>query len=333
MTSIKSKQACLLTSEYIRKNLIVHHQDDGGVLQTYQDGDGSVSSVVYRLFPGVALIRKDVNRVCFLSNWRKQPERGFVIEHCWRGRMECQEGQACLYPAPGDVIIYRTDYAARKLQFPLGYFHSIAVSVNLDELSPELAAHLHTADFSMDELIRTYRLKDHFYCILKNTAPIVRIFEDIHNAPESVKLAYWKLKVVEMLVLLYADVSQVNERPERRISSAQAAVAKAARQHLLNHPYERITIDELAERFAVSASHLKEGFRVVYGTSIKRFDREHKMQVAAQLLRETHQQVGDIARQFGYVNTSKFSSAFQAVHGKNPMEYREAHQQCHTDIQ
>lgn len=326
MTNTRIIQECALTPEHVRENIQMIQQEDGGIRQTYQDADGEICALVYHLFPGITLIRKDVNRPHFLSNWREKPERGFVIEHCWRGRLECQEGQAYMYPAPGDIIMFRTDYTARMQMFPLGHFHSIAIAVNLDEFSPELAEHLRHADFSIDALIRQYRLDKCYFSILKETTQMARIFEDIHGAPETVKISYWKLKVVEMLLLLNAYVPVVDEHPERRISRSQASVAKAARQYLLEHPYERITIEALAEKFSISPSHLKEGFRVVYGTSIKRFDREHKMQVAAQLLRETHQQVGDIARLFGYVNTSKFSSAFQAIHGKNPTEYREIHQ-------
>ena len=323
-------QGIVLTPEYVRQKLEIQYREDGGITQTYRDADGEISSVVYHLFPGIALIRKDVGRHQFLSNWRQKPERGFVIEHCWKGRLECQEGQACLYPAPGDVIMYRTDYSARKQQFPLGYFCSIAISVNLDELSPDLVVHLKNANFSMDALMKRYQLDKCFFSILKETAQLVRIFEDIHGAPEAVKIAYWRLKVVEILLLLNAYVPEINEHPERHISRSQASAAKAARQYLLDHPYERTTIEVLAEKFSISPSHLKTGFRVVYGTSIKRFDLGHKMQLAAQLLRETNLQVGDIARQFGYVNTSKFSSAFLAVHGKNPNEYRASHQHHYT---
>lgn len=315
-------QDSILTAEIIRHSLECTYQEDGGMIHTYRDADGDITSVVYHLYPGITLIRKDVHRPYFISNWRGKPERGLVIEHCWEGRLECQVDQDCLYHAPGDVIVFRKDYSARSLQYPLNHFRSLAISINLDKVPPDLTAHLERVGFSMDSVVMKYRLDKHFFCVLKENTRLENLFKEIYAAPESVKINYWKLKVFELLLLLVAYVPDVEECPKRCISRAQASVVKAARQYLIDHPYERVTIEALAEKFSISPSHLKAGFRAVYGTSIKRFDREQKMQLAAQLLRDTNLPVGDIARQFGYVNTSKFSSAFQNVIGKKPNEYR-----------
>lgn len=322
MTDPNFTQDSVLTPEYVRQKIEIRHQEDGGTKQTYQDASGKITSAVYHLYPGITLIRKNVHRPHFISNWRNKPERGLVIEHCWEGRLEYQENQDCLHHAPGDVIVFRKDYTVRNLQYPLSHFRSVAISIDLDEVSSDLSAYLDQIDFSMDSLMMQYQLDKHIFCVLKENAQMENIFKEIYAAPESVKIDYWKIKVFELLLLLKAFVPEVDEHPKQHISKAQANVSKAARQYLIEHPYERITIDALAEKFSVSPTHLKAGFRAVYGISIKRFDREQKMQLAARLLRETDRQVGDIARQFGYVNTSKFSSTFQSIMGKNPHQYR-----------
>lgn len=311
-----------LTPERVRNNFQIHQQEDGGIIHTYQDEAGKVSSVVYHLYPGITLIRKDVNRPQFISNWRYKPERGLIIEHCWEGRLEFQVDRDCLYHAPGDVIILRTDYSSWNQQYPLNHFRSLAISINLDEVSSELGIYLERSGFSIDSIMQKFQLDKHFFCVLKENEQLENIFKEIYSAPKQVKINYWKIKVFELLLLLASYVPKNDEHPKRHISRAQSSVVKAARQYLIDHPYERITIETLASKFSISPSHLKAGFRTVYGTSIKRFDREQKMQLAARLLRDTNQPVGDIARQFGYVNTSKFSDAFRSIMGKNPNDYR-----------
>ena len=81
-----------LTPEDVHRDFKSHELEDGGIFHTYRDDAGTVSSAVYHLYPGITLIRKDVDRPSFLANWRYRPERGLVIEHCWEGRLECQLG-------------------------------------------------------------------------------------------------------------------------------------------------------------------------------------------------------------------------------------------------
>lgn len=322
MTHTRSTGDSILTPALIRQKLECRPQEDGGIVHTYRDAAGEITSAVYHLYPGITLIHKQVHRPDFISSWRIKPGRGLLIEHCSEGLLECQAEQERLYHAPGDVIVFRRDRSVRELRYPLEHFRSLVVSIDLDEVSPDLVGYLDKIGFDLDALVKKYQLDRRSFCVLKEDTQLENIFQQMSTAPGAVKITYWKLKIFELLLLLGASVPGAPERPKQRISRAQAAVAKAARQYLIEHPYERITIDALAARFSVSPTHLKTGFRAVYGISIKRFDREQKIRLAAGLLRETDRPVGDIARQFGYVNTSKFSSAFQGIMGKTPHDYR-----------
>ena len=67
---------------------------------------------------------------------------------------------------------------------------------------------------------------------------------------------------------------------------------------------------------------MKDCFKAVYGKPIHAFQKEYKMQKAAQLLRDTEQSITDIAASIGYENPNKFSSAFKTMFGCSPREYR-----------
>ena len=86
----------------------------------------------------------------------------------------------------------------------------------------------------------------------------------------------------------------------------------------------RITIDELSRRFLMNPSTMKEVFKTVYGQSIAAHIREHRMERAAELLRETDASMAEIAAAIGYESASKFSAEFRKAYGALPTEYRRA---------
>ena len=63
-------------------------------------------------------------------------------------------------------------------------------------------------------------------------------------------------------------------------------------------------------------------FKSVYGTSIAAHLKEHRLEKAAQLLRETDLTMAEIARQVGYESQSKFTAAFKEQYGLLPTAYR-----------
>ena len=84
----------------------------------------------------------------------------------------------------------------------------------------------------------------------------------------------------------------------------------------------RITIEELSRRFLMNPSTMKELFRAVYGSSIAAHINEHRMERAAELLKDTDQSMAEIANEVGYESQSKFTAAFKEQFGQLPKEYR-----------
>ena len=60
----------------------------------------------------------------------------------------------------------------------------------------------------------------------------------------------------------------------------------------------------------------------MYGTSIAAHLKEHRLEKATQLLRETDLTMAEIARQVGYESQSKFTAAFKEQYGLLPTAYR-----------
>lgn len=175
----------------------------------------------------------------------------------------------------------------------------------------------------MESLFQKYQLDQKFFQVLKANHKLENIFSEINDAPEAAKINYWKLKVFELILLLISTDLETENHPKCRISRAQAAIAKEAHRYLMENLKEHITINDLAKMLSTSPTQLKEGFRAVYGMPLQTFVREQRIHAAAILVKQTDMKIRDVAEQFGYINVSKFSAAFQSVIGMKPVEYRE----------
>ena len=147
-----------------------------------------------------------------------------------------------------------------------------------------------------------------------------RIFEEMYELPEKSRIGLFKVKVLELLMLL--DSMKPETFQTVCPTAGQACLAKQAERFLSEHMDRKVTVKEMARSFAVSPTLLKESFKIVYGLPIISFAREQKMRAAAADLDGSESKILEIAGRYGYENASKFACAFRKVMGKSPVEYR-----------
>lgn len=160
-------------------------------------------------------------------------------------------------------------------------------------------------------------------CILRKHPSIEHIFSERYNVPEKIRMDYFRIKVMELLVFLRAlELSeQKDDRPY--FYSSQTEKIKAIHKLLTENPTENHTTEELAKRFELSTAALKVGFKGVYGSPIHTYIRTHRMNLAADMLvRERKKRIIEIASAVGYDNPSKFAAAFKDIFEMTPGEYR-----------
>ena len=107
-----------------------------------------------------------------------------------------------------------------------------------------------------------------------------------------------------------------------RYQAEQIETIKKIHDQLIAHMDSRLTVDELAREYLMNATTLKQLFKKVYGMSIAAHIKEHRMEHAAYLLKNTSMSIGDIAQHVGYDNQSKFTAAFKEHFGMLPKEFR-----------
>jgi AraC family transcriptional regulator len=93
-----------------------------------------------------------------------------------------------------------------------------------------------------------------------------------------------------------------------------------AREILLQHIGEPITIKELSRKVAINECYLKKGFKELYGTTIFDFYQGQRMEHARYLLYEKGLSVTEVSMMLGYSSISHFSTAFKKQTGLKPCE-------------
>jgi len=93
-----------------------------------------------------------------------------------------------------------------------------------------------------------------------------------------------------------------------------------AREVLLQHIGEPITIKALSRKVAINECYLKKGFKEIFGTTIFDFYQGQRMEHAKYLLYDKGLSVTEVSMLLGYSSISHFSTAFKKHTGIKPCE-------------
>lgn len=129
-------------------------------------------------------------------------------------------------------------------------------------------------------------------------------------------------QMAEKLMEISAVPPREDSLKAESFSPSQAETVRRMHDELLAHPEQRPTIEELARKYLMNPTTLKEVFKAVYGDSLAQHMKAHRLEKAAELLRCSEESIAAIARSCGYESPSRFSSAFRAHFHVLPAEYR-----------
>ena len=138
------------------------------------------------------------------------------------------------------------------------------------------------------------------------------------------KEVWYRLADSETAMIMHSAVESIMEIacPDDETGTTNSETVRKVHDHLVEHLDERVTIEELSRMFHINATTLKEAFKAEYGTSLAAHIKEHRMEKAASLLRESRLSISDIAKSVGFESRSRFTTAFKDAYGVLPSEYR-----------
>lgn len=225
-------------------------------------------------------------------------------------------GRICLNP--GDFAISLSD---ASLLFSDEQSHGITITIDIEKATADPPQILSGTNLCISDIYKKY-CSDNTVTYIVGSDKTNGIFEAFSNHSDKIRLPYLRIKTLELLLyLMQADCAA---RKQLSTQSELGGIVREIHDRLTGQMDERITIEDLARQYLINPTTLKSAFKEIYGTSIAAHIREHRMEKAAKLLRESHLSICDIAKEVGYDSQSKFAVAFKGYYGVLPREYRKA---------
>lgn len=300
--------------------VLLAHSDGCSVWQFRNEtGDGTMTA--YDVFPGVILSFNDFHMERYHSSY--VPDRRILaIDHCREGRMEYSAGDGRIgCTSAGDMKLDLRRQHTGEFIFPSCHYHGLTVAIDLDIIGQSLSEEVKDFPVAPEEIITRFSLGA-YPRVLHGMKEADHIFGELYRVPEKIRIPYFKVKILELLLYLNAMTVPEDENEQPYFYRTQAEKVRAIRHFLIAHISENYTQEELSRRFDIPMTAMKTCFRSVYGEAIGAWLTGYRMNRAAELLRESELSIAEIGSRVGYDNAGKFTVAFKKTMKLTPSEYR-----------
>lgn len=133
-----------------------------------------------------------------------------------------------------------------------------------------------------------------------------------------------KLRLLEMLLRLRAGF-KANDELKSTARSDPALRLRQALDYIVLHGHEAISQPQVAQAVGMSTSRFRAFFKETTGWGFARYLREHRVERAAKLLRESSESIADIAHLTGFADQSHLLRCFRDKFDMPPKLYRQKH--------
>lgn len=187
-------------------------------------------------------------------------------------------------------------------------------------------AKAHRSPVSLSDNVLSFRHHSSFTKILPLCNKTRMAIEALlnHNYTDTLENIF--INAQTQIMLLYSMDCMLGEKvesgPGYKFLTNEADREKIikAREILLQHIGEPITIKALSRKVAINECYLKKGFKEIFGTTIFDFYQSQRMEHAKYLLYDKALSVTEVSLLLGYSSISHFSTAFKKHTGIKPCE-------------
>lgn len=151
-------------------------------------------------------------------------------------------------------------------------------------------------------------------------SPFQTLLEQILKLEED-RAGSRELRENALLHQLVTGLLTYKENEESQESSTLLKLQEI-RHYLDEHYTEKLSLDELANRFYISKYHMSREFKKAFGSTLVGYQTAQRITKAKEMLRFTDLQIETIARECGIEDNSYFNKVFQKAEGITAREYR-----------
>lgn len=219
-----------------------------------------------------------------------------------------------------------TDSYDQLYTFPANlHVQYTSLEINRREYIKKIECDVDTLPNDLANLLRDIDAIDPFAYESAYSIVLADVVNDIHTndlkgLARKTFLEARSLDLFAHIVTQYLD--DLNPKSKRvLLRKTDVSLINKAREILVQHIQENITIPELSKRVGVNTTKLKQGFKKMYGCTINEFVRYQKLSLAKELILEGSLSVKQISEKIGYRNYAYFASRFKERYGALPSEY------------
>ena len=278
---------------------------------------GSVQYVIkrYRKQPNWGV--EDTGMMLYHFKKAEPKENYFELRFCVAGNVYCKqkdtECDLCKFNASRNCMerIESIDVVSFRFS-PMHLSQFVKPGKQRDKLTDDVLSFTHTSSFSKI-LTLCSRTRMVLEALLNHT--YTDSLENIYINAQTQMLLLYSLEC-----MLGDDKEIENFQCKFLANEADREKIIKAREVLLQHIGEPLTIKELSRKVAINECYLKKGFKELFGTTIFDFYQSQRMEHARYLLYEKGLSVTEVSVLLGYSSISHFSTAFKKHTGLKPCE-------------
>lgn len=280
--------------------------------QKEQHIPGSIQYNIRRYLAHPAWIAEDTGMLVYHYNELKPKDNYLELRYCTTGNRYCSEKSCsqCTELPTLNCGGKKQTIDVFTFHFTATFLHQFVHNVKVNNQKDEVLAFKHPHAFTKI-----------FPVSVKKRNALDTLLN--HSYSGSLENIFVNAKVHELLIY---SLECLSEEKEEGFSCKFLADESGreriyqAREILLQHIGDPVTIKELSRKVAMNECYLKKGFKEIFGTTIFDFYQQQRMEHAKYLLYEKSLSVTDVSALLGYSSISHFSAAFKKHTGLKPCE-------------
>jgi AraC family transcriptional regulator len=246
---------------------------------------------------------------------KEQPKENFLeLRFCISGNIYCRQKNSecnqCKYGESKKCTEREESVDVVSFKFSPAHLSQFVKGIKQTSFSENILNFKHSSSFS-----RTLPLCGKTRMLLEGLLN--------HTYSDSLENIY--INAQTQMLLLYSMECMVGDKEDVfeckfLANEADREKIRQAREILLKHISEPLTIKALSRKVAINECYLKKGFKEMFGTTIFDFFQSQRMEHAKYLLYEKGLSVTEVSILLGYSSISHFSTAFKKHTGLKPCE-------------
>jgi AraC-like DNA-binding protein len=272
---------------------------------------GSMQYSIKRYYAQHPLASDDTGMMVY--HYHTNPDKNYLeLRYCSTGNRYCEEKNCskCTESPTDNCKSKMLTVDVFTFHFTSTFLNQFTHNIKLSNRKDEVLAFKHPSSFT--KIFPVCNRKRNVLDSLLN-----------HSYSGSLENIFVNAKIHELL--LYSLECLVDEKEEGfsckfLANDLDREKILNAREVLLKHIGDPITIKELSRKVAINECYLKKGFKEIFGTTIFDFYQQQRMEHAKYLLYEKGLSVTDVSAILGYSSISHFSTAFKKHTGLKPCE-------------